>query len=377
MTRAAGTVPGRRAANWRPLALTVVALALCACKPGEADGTDGDDADSPIPVEVRVATRGDVQAVHSGTATLEAFAEAVVVAKVAGEVVDILVEEGDTVVAGQELARLDGARLRLEVERNRANVARLEQEYRRNVELHEKGLLSTGAFEGMRHELNALNAALSLARLDLAYTRIRAPIDGVVAERMIKKGNTIGVNESVFRVTTLDPLLAYLHVPERDFNKLHAGLPAAMRVDALPGRRFAGAIARISPVVDAATGTFKVTVEVDDPDGALKPGMFGRIAIVYDTRNDAILVPRAAIVDDQTDPAVFVVDGDVVARKPVMTGYPAGDRIEIRQGLTGTESVVVVGQSGLKDGGKVEVVADEQAAPDDAALAIIDSSRAL
>ncbi len=360
----------------RLLVLGLISLSLATgCSRGadgsaEANEEDTEEA-APIPVEVKVATRGDVEASYTGTVSLEAYAEARVIAKVGGEVVTIAVEEGDKVKAGQLMARLDGDRLRLEVERNRANVAKLRQDYQRNVELHEKGLISTGTFESQRYELEALQAALDLAELDLSYTQIRAPIDGVIAERMIKVGNTIKINDPVFQVTRLDPLLADLFVPERDFNKLAAGLDAHLRVDALPGRFFKGVIARISPVVDPQTGTFKVTIEVEDPSGALKPGMFGRVGIVYDIHRDAVLVPRVAVVDDQTDPAVFVVEEGLASRRPVTTGYAAGENIEILTGLDGGERVVIVGQNGLKDGGKVEVISDldPPTDPGEAALA--------
>ncbi|MGD8424224.1 MAG: biotin/lipoyl-binding protein, partial [Gammaproteobacteria bacterium] len=113
----------------------------------------------PVPVEVLSPLRGDVFAMYSGTASLETEEEALVVAKVGGEVEELRVEESDRVEAGQILARLDGDRLRLEMERSRANLKKLEQEYERNVELYEKGLVSSGAFEGIKYELDALRAA--------------------------------------------------------------------------------------------------------------------------------------------------------------------------------------------------------------------------
>ena len=126
--------------------LSVVALlALAACEIGNgttsgaaAGDKDADDETLPVPVEVSRATRGDVYAVYTGTASLESDEEALVVAKVGGEVEKISVEEGDTVRAGQVLAHLDGDRLRLEMEQARANLQKLQQEYDRNVELHER-----------------------------------------------------------------------------------------------------------------------------------------------------------------------------------------------------------------------------------------------
>lgn len=344
-----------------PALAGVAALLILGCD-AMSGGSDDDKTaqEAPIPVEVEAVRRDDIAAVYSGTAALEVEAQAEVRAKVGGEIVEILVEEGAAVAAGAVLARVDGERLRLEVERQQANVRRLEQEYKRNLELHERGLVSAGAFEGQTYELEALKAALRLAQLELGYTRIRAPFNGVVSARHVRRGDTVTPNQPVFTVTDLDPLIAYLHVPEKEFNKLAAGQSAVVIADALPGRRYPGQIARISPVVDPATGTFKVTVEVEDDTGKLKPGMFGRVSIVYDRRQQALLVPRAAIVDADTEAAVFVVRDGVAHRRDVRTGYSDGADVEIVDGLSGDEAVVVVGQNSLRDGGKVRVVGPEE-----------------
>lgn len=342
-------------AAWLPL--LVAALLLAGCK-GDSDASaDGEEDAAPaVPVEVAALQRGDVFAVYTGTASLETDADALVVAKVGGEVVEIMAEEGERVEEGQVLARLDGDRLRLEMERHRANLRKREQEYNRNVQLFERGLVSSGAFEDLKYELDALRAVYRLAELEYSYTEIRAPIDGVVARRYIRTGNTISVNEPAFRVTELDPLIAYVHIPEREFRRLEPGQPAELSVDAISGQRFEAHVQRISPVVDPATGTFKVTMEVPDQGGRLKPGMFGRFNIVWDKRQDVLLVPRVAIVDDDASESVFIVTDGKAERRPIRTGYVNGAQVEVVSGLSGSEEVVVIGQAGLRDGALVEVV---------------------
>jgi membrane fusion protein, multidrug efflux system len=339
---------------WSPLFLS--ALLLVACK-GSADSAAGEDGASPgIPVEVAGLERGDVFAVHTGTASLQTDADALVVAKVGGQVVEILAEEGDRVKQGQVLARLDGDRLRLEMERALANLRKLEQEYNRSVQLFERGLVSSGAFEDLKYELEALRAIYRLSQLEYGYTEIRAPITGVVAQRHIRRGNTLSINDPVFQVTALDPLIAYLHIPEREFRRLEPGQSAELALDAIPGQRFQARVQRISPVVDPATGTFKVTMEVPDQGGRLKPGMFGRFSIVWDRRTDVLLVPRVAIVDDDASESVFVVSDGKAERRTIRTGYARGAQVEVIDGLSGEEDIVVLGQSGLRDGARVEVV---------------------
>lgn len=341
-----------------PLLLLLATLLLAGCKGGEDTpaGADEDNDATGVPVEVASLQRGDVHAVYTGTASLETDADALVVAKVAGQVVEILVEEGDRVTEGQVLARLDGDRLRLEMERARANLGKLDQEYKRNMQLFERGLVSSGAFEDLKYELEALRAIYRLTQLEYDYTQIRAPIPGVIAQRHIRLGNTLAVNEPVFQVTELDPLVAYLHIPEREFRRLEAGQAAELVLDAIPGQRFKAQVQRISPVVDPATGTFKVTMEVPDQDGRLKPGMFGRFNIIWDTRRNVLLAPRVAVVDDDVSDAVFVIADDKAVRRSVRTGYTQGTHIEIIDGLAGDEDIVVIGQAGLRDGARVEVV---------------------
>ena len=276
-------LPQVQRASLRALAvLCLVALAGCHGKAKDAPA-----AAPPAPVEVQPAARGEMLAVYSGTAPIEADGEAVVVAKVGGELRQLLVEEGAHVRKGQVLARLDGERLRLEAAQSKAQLSKLERDYKRNVELQQRGLVAVSAFENLRYEVDAARAAYDLTALQLSYTDIRAPIDGVVAERFVKAGNTLNPNDKLFRVADLSPLVAHVHVPESELRKLRTGQVASAQVDAAGGA-FQSFIQRISPVVDSNTGTFKVTLELRDPSNKLKPGMFARIDIVHERRTDVV-----------------------------------------------------------------------------------------
>lgn len=341
--------------------LLTLILAACSENAEQAAEAEDDDEESPaIPVEIAQPTRGDIFATYTGTAPIEAFEDAAVIAKVGGEVREIFVEEGDDVVSGQILARLDGDRLRLEVSESEAQVQKLKRDFARNVDLKDKSLISEGDFEKIQYEMEALQAAHNLAELELSYTEIRAPINGVISERFIKIGNTIDVNTPAFQVTSLEPLVSYLHVPEREYRKLAAGQKATIAIDALPDVSFVGDVARISPVVDPETGTFKLTIEVSDPSRRLKPGMFGRISIVSDMHADAMQIPRNAIVEDAGASTVFVIDGEVVDKRVIRTGYSEGGFVEVLDGLSDDESFVVVGQANLKDGTRVSVIDDDE-----------------
>jgi membrane fusion protein (multidrug efflux system) len=344
-------LPQVQRASLRALAvLCLVALAGCHGKAKDAPA-----AAPPAPVEVQPAARGEMLAVYSGTAPIEADGEAVVVAKVGGELRQLLVEEGAHVRKGQVLARLDGERLRLEAAQSKAQLSKLERDYKRNVELQQRGLVAVSAFENLRYEVDAARAAYDLTALQLSYTDIRAPIDGVVAERFVKAGNTLNPNDKLFRVADLSPLVAHVHVPESELRKLRTGQVASAQVDAAGGA-FQSFIQRISPVVDSNTGTFKVTLELRDPSNKLKPGMFARIDIVHERRTDVVRIARSALLEDDGNQRVFVVQAGKAVSRPVTLGLTNGPLVEVLSGVAVGDPVVIVGQGTLKDGSPVRVV---------------------
>ena len=355
------------------LVAAAATLLTTGCNDGKAkEKDDPNAAATSVPVEVQPLKRAAMVAVYSGTAPIEANNEAEVVAKVGGEVRQIYVEEGDSVHEGQVLARLDGDRLRLDVAQKEANLRKLERDYKRQVELADKGLVAKGTAENAKYDLDALRASYDSARLELGYTEIRAPIPGVVSARHIKVGNTIKPNDPTFHVTNLDPLLAYVHVPEKEFRKLAPGQPAEVVVDALGGEKFTGTISRISPTVDPQSGTFRARVEVPDATRHLKPGMFARVNIAYERRDNALQLPRTAIIDSDGEQSVYIVVGAKAEQRRITTGLANNGWIEVLQGLKGDERVVVVGQAGLKTGTAVKVVDDKAPAgspADDKAVA--------
>jgi membrane fusion protein (multidrug efflux system) len=274
------------------------------------------------------------------------------------------------------LAKIDPERARLEVARSEAALRKLEAEYARSRELFERKLIAADANERIRFDVDTQRAAYNLARLELSYTDVVAPFDGVVAQRMVKEGNLINVNQTMFRVVDAARLEAVLNVPERELATLRAGLPVRLSVDALPGVAVEGTIDRISPVVDAATGTFRATATFTDAEGRLKPGMFGRIAVVYEQRGDTLTVPRLALLEDGDGATVFVVRGGAVEKRSIVLGYVNGEFAEVRSGLEEGERVVTAGKVAVRDGTKVEVIGDNadeaEALPpvkDDAVLA--------
>lgn len=341
------------------IVLVLLTVVLAACNSGNSQAPDNGEQDTVrIPVELSQARLGTISALYSATATLEADAEARVVPRIPGRIIELLAEEGDQVRVGDALARIDDDRMRLELARAEADLSRLRQDLGRQREMHQRNLIATEAFERLQYEFEAQEAQVDLVRLELSYTEITAPIDGVVSERMIRVGNMVNTSDPAFVVTALEPLLATLHVPERELARLHPGQPARLQVDALPGDIFVGEVARISPVVDAASGTFRVTVALSDHGQRLRPGMFGRFHIVYDSRDSALLVPVAAVMSEDGRQSVFVINGTEAQRRTVTVGYRNNGEYEILDGLEPDERVVVTGQASLRSGAEVLILGE-------------------
>lgn len=342
-----------------PLFIMIAALALtAACDNGNQENQNGEDEELVIPVEVSNVSRGNISAYYANTATLEAEQEATVVAKVRGIVREIYVEEGDEVKAGQVIAKIEDDQYRIEAARAKATLDRLKNDFDRNKELYEKNLIAAEAYQNSQYEYESQKAAYELAELNLEHTSIKSPIGGVISERYVKVGNMIGTDQQVYRVTDFNPLQAILHIPEHEMAKIRKDQRAELRVDALPNQTFAGHVERISPVVDSETGTFKVTVYVDETKGMLRPGMFGRVKIVYDTRENTRMIPKSAVMSEDLAQSVYVIKDSLAFKKAIKTGYTNGFNVEVIEGLEDGEMVVTIGQGSLQDSTKVNVISN-------------------
>ena len=341
--------------------LIIAALALSSiatipgCGIGEASVAETEEvrAATPVPVEVTFPVRADIYATYHATTTIASDADAPVLARVPGEVVQIIAEEGDQVEKGQMLARLDGERLRLEMLAAKADLEKVRKEFARYTDLADRGLVSAATFDGLKYDVDALQATYELKKLNYDYSEIRAPIDGVVSSRDIKLGQSIDANSVAFRITDTSELVAYLQIPQAELAKFSAGHSAYLRVDAMPGTDFDATIIRISPTIDIRSGTFRATAFVDNNDGYLVPGMFARFTIEYEKHEDALVIPLDAVVQEDEEMAVYVVANGEVARRAVTTGIATNGRVEILDGLAEDEEIVVVGLAGLRDGSKV------------------------
>ncbi|UCD36846.1 MAG: efflux RND transporter periplasmic adaptor subunit [Fidelibacterota bacterium] len=336
--------------------LLVTTLLYVGCSANAKPTTEEEKVEAALPVEVKTVQLGMIAAHFTGPVTLETEEDAQVVAKTSGVVKEIFAEEGQAVKKGQLLAKLEDERQSFELARTKASLQKLEKEYQRNKELFAKNLISAEVYDRTRFEYDAQKAAYELAKLEMVYTSIKAPIGGVVAERLIKAGNMVAVNAPTFRVIDFNTLKAVLHVPEIELDKLRPNQLATLKVDALPGNEYSGQVSLISPVIDPATGTIKVTIAFDNADRILKPGMFGRVSIMHDIHPDAVLLPKEALLAEDQEATVFVVYDSVAIRQPVRLGLVNTIHYEVLGGIEEGDVVVTTGQAGLKDSARVEIV---------------------
>ncbi|WP_019676799.1 efflux RND transporter periplasmic adaptor subunit [Arsukibacterium perlucidum] len=333
------------------------ALFLTGCNQAKSS-TNTDTAEViAIPVEAALARHGEISSSYHTNATLAARAETDVISKSSGIVQQVLVEEGDFVKAGQLLAVLENERQRFMLAKEQAELSRLDSELQRMAEMYQRKLISTDVYEKLRWQYDAVKASVDLAELSVRETEIRAPIAGVVSRRYVKTGQLISqmAPQSLFHLVANAELEAVVHIPEQQLAQARAGQAAILR--------FAGMlpvnanVSRISPVVDAQSGTVRTTLIIDNSAGELRPGMFAQVELKFDVKPAALLVPKRAIITIDNQHSVFVVDAEgKVSRKPVHLGYSSDSAVEILEGVANGEQVVIAGQGALKDQSLVNVV---------------------
>ncbi len=321
--------------------------------PGGFGGGEG--AGTAVPIEVVEILPGAISAFIETNGTLEAEREVDIVARIGGPLVALNTEEGIQVKAGALLAQLDEAESRAQVEIAQVALQDAELVHNRARASLENAVVSQEVYDSALSALESARAQLAGNEIQLGYTRITAPFDGLIIQRAVKFGETVTVGQQLFRISDFDPLLCTIGVPERDLTRLSIGQSAILEVEAFPGEVFQGRVLRISPVVDATTGTIRVTLEVDR-QGRLSPGMFAGVRLVTDVRENALIMPKRALSLESLADSVFVVEDGVAYRRNVTLGYEEDDRVEVTDGLRANDRVIVVGQDGLTDATPVQIL---------------------
>ncbi|QYJ87569.1 efflux RND transporter periplasmic adaptor subunit [Shewanella mesophila] len=311
-----------------------------------------------IPVETTTVIQGDVSSFYSTTATLEAPLEANVVTRISGLIESINVEEGDRVTKGQLLAVIDAKRQRYDLARSQAEVEIIEQELNRLKKMSNKEFISADSMAKLEYNLQAAIAKRDLAALQVEESMVRSPIEGVVAKRFVKQGNMAKEFDDLFYVVNQDELYGIVHLPEIQLHSLRLGQDAQLFANKQTDNSIDAKVLRISPIVDPQSGTFKVTLSVPNQDAKLKAGMFTRVELRYDTHTNVITVPYNAVVNQDNQFALYVIDGENASRREVSLGYREADTVEVTSGIEPGEQIVIRGHQNLKDQSLVEVISE-------------------
>lgn len=326
---------------------------------GAAGGPPGQDrpdrGSTSVPVEVVAAERRAISQFLETNGTLEAENEVDLVARISAPITELLVEEGMAVRTGQLLARLDQAEARADVEISRLALEEATLIHNRARTAYDQQLISEEAFQQAFSDFEAATAQFVAAEIQFSYTEIKAPFAGLIVTRYVDLAQQVSANTPLFRLSDFDPLLCPIQLPERELNALRVGQPAALELEAWPDRRFNASVLRVSPVIDAATGTVKVTLKVDAL-GRLRPGMFARVFLETAVRDNALVVPKAALSLESIGDTVYVASEGIASRREVKLGYREGDFVEISDGVSEGEMVIVVGHDGLSEGTPVEIL---------------------
>lgn len=366
-------------------------------------------------VQVEEVGRGEVAEVLRTSATVESERAASIFPEVTGVVRSIHADVGDVVRAGQLLAVLENVALDAGAERASVDLTRLEEKLAELEELASRGAVSARELEDARYELKTARASAREAHNAYGSTRLTAPFDGVVASRSVRVGELASSGTAAFEVVDPGALRVVAALPERDLPRVAVGQPARLTSAYDPDAVARGRVTRIAPVVDAASGTFRVTIEVEEDGHRLRPGQFVTVDLEVDRRRDVVVVPKRALVYEDGRPVVYTMieappeDPEKAAKgpgpggrgrkgqgasgggfaswfgkevpKPPEVETPKGPRhvaqrvsidvglvdevhAEIRSGLEGGEEVIVLGQNHLRDGARVRTADRDAPAPD-------------
>ncbi len=278
-----------------------------------------------------------------------------VTAKVSNLVTAVRFEEGQQVRRGDLLVELDGAQARAELAIAEAAVTESRSQYKRSRELYTTKVLSDAQLDQIEAALKANEARVAVAQARLADTIIRAPFAGRVGLRRVSPGSLVNPGTVITTLDDTDTIKLDFTVPETYLSTLGPGIPVTALSIAYPGKTFDGKVSSVDSRVDPSTRSVTVRALVPNPGGLLKPGMFLNVRLSRGAA-DALLVPEQALVPEQGDVFVFVLEGESVAKRLIRTGQRRVGDVQVLQGLVAGDLVVTEGTQKLRDGVRVKVV---------------------
>jgi RND family efflux transporter MFP subunit len=342
-----------------------------------------------VSVSMTEARKGSVRDEIEITGSLKPKEQVDVTSKITGRVEKLTLQVGDYVKRGDLIAVLDDAELEQQVRRAEAALAvvRATQQQRqaelsnakadlgRAKQLTEGGLISRQEYDTKLTSFRVVQSQIALAqaqqeqaaaelkelKIQLEQMRIHSPISGYIAQRYVDIGAVISPSTPIARVVNLSTMVTVANVPESQVSKLRVGNQAVVNVDAFGSQPFRGRVARVSPVLDVATRTALVEVEIPNPKSELKAEMFARVKLDLGAMRDTVLIPRESLVYRGQQAGVFVMESKRPSFKSVETGITQGQQVEVLRNLAVGTSIIGRGAAMLNDGDQVRVVEETEA----------------
>lgn len=343
--------------------LLLLAIPLVGCGTSGVSAERGRASRGAVAVAVEQVAPGDLARQVSVAAPIEPIRSVSVSAQAAGTVLEVLVEEGSRVTAGDPLATLDARETSAQLERARAVLANAEAAFQRTEQLRARELASAADLDAARASFGIARADVDLWRARLAFTRITAPVSGVVTAKRVERGSTVSENQVLFELADASVLVVRVRVSELDVVHLQPGLAVTLRLDAYPDARIEGRVRRIFPSADAGSRLVPVEVALGPmPRGVVaRPGYLARAEFALERRAGVLTVPTAAVGAQEGGSYVYLVQGDSLVRRDIETGMTAEGRVEVVRGLEPGERVVRSGHANLRPGMSVRVSGDSAA----------------
>jgi len=340
------------------LMLTTIVAAGC----GRSEPEGGDMGDWPVSAVVAPVIQQTVEDRVDLVASLDAQESVTLVSELDASVSEIAFREGKPVKSGDVLFHLDDTQTRARLEEAEATFRLAELTFERNKKLLKNETISQQEFDASEADYHNRRSAIVMANDDQDKTVIKAPFDGVTGERDVSIGQFVSRGHELSRLTLMDPLEAAFDVPERHIGRLSEGQEVRFNANAYPGESFSGEVRYISPSVAESTRSVRVKAAIANADGRLKPGMFGRLGLVLDKREEALVIPEACIQFMNDMAMVVAVDAEgKSAYRPVTVGVRLESKAEILEGLSVGEVVVVEGYQKMGPGMTVIAAPESEA----------------
>ncbi len=322
----------------------------------------------PTPVDVAIARNGPVIVVLEAIGTAQANEAVTITSEVTGLIQRIRFEEGAKVKKGEALVNIESGVQRAEVavrtaeiEVRKAQLENIQQLYDRALRLSETKNIPEARVEELAAELKAAKAlvhsseaVLQVARQQLVKRLVVAPFSGQLGIRRVSPGTLIEPNDPIITLDDVSVVKLDFQIPERNLSNVRVGQEITARTDAFPDRIFFGTVVSIDTRVDSVTRAVGVRAAISNHDGALKPGIFLLVELGIDERSDAVLIPEQAVVSDGTANYVYVVTDGEAIRRPIVLGERLPGEVEILEGVTSGEAVIIGGVQKVRDGAKVK-----------------------